>query len=150
MDSLPKLKHVLIIDNHPDHVQTIRDTLAQGNGDCEVVAIAQPDEAIQYLQRHEPYSDAPRPHLILLDPRLAVTPQTPDGLTILATIKSIPHLKRTPIVVLTLSDDEATVFNSYLLQGNCYVIKPSDLEQLAHIVKRIEEFWLGIVTLPAE
>ncbi|NEQ98197.1 MAG: response regulator [Cyanothece sp. SIO2G6] len=150
MDSSPRLQHVLILDNHSDHVQTIRDTLAQGRDDCQVVAIAHPDEAIQYLRRQNPYGEVPRPNLILLDPTLAVTPQTPDGLTILATIKADPQLKRTPIVVLTLSDDEATVFNSYLLQGNCYVIKSSNLKQLTNIVKRIEEFWLGIVTLPAE
>ncbi|MEB3230300.1 MAG: response regulator, partial [Leptolyngbyaceae bacterium] len=146
----PKLQHVLIIDNHPDHVQTIRDTLTQGNSGCDIVVITCPDEAIQYLRHQDQYANTPQPHLILLDPDLAMATQTQDGLTILATIKADPRLKRTPIVVLTLSDDTATIFNSYLLQGNCYVIKPSSLQELAHIVKRIEEFWLSIVTLPVE
>ncbi|MGK7888329.1 MAG: response regulator, partial [Leptolyngbyaceae cyanobacterium] len=130
-------------------VQVIRDILSQGNNSREIVAIADPQSAIQYLRRQEPYSDVPHPSLILLDPDLASTLH-PNGFTVLSIIKADPNLKRTPIVVLTLSDDTATVFNSYALQGNCYVIKSDNLQHLADIVKQIEEFWLEIVTLPTE
>ncbi len=149
MDFSSKLQHILIIDDHPDHVQTIRDTLSHDSKNREIVAIAYPQEAIQYLNRQDQYSNATRPHLILLDPNLA-TASHQDGLTILSAIKANPQLKRTPIVVLTLSDDTEAIFNSYFLQGNCYVLKSSNLQHLADIVKQIEEFWLGIVKLPTE
>jgi DNA-binding NarL/FixJ family response regulator len=66
-------------------------------------------------------------------------------------VPDVPEqFRRIPIVVLTISANEEDIFRSYALQGNCYVIKSSDLDQLFQIVKRIEEFWLGIVTLPLE
>jgi chemotaxis family two-component system response regulator Rcp1 len=69
---------------------------------------------------------------------------------LLETIKAEPQLRRIPIVVLAMSAHEDNILKTYLLQGNCYVVKSTDLEHLAHIVKRIKDFWLGIVTLPLQ
>ena len=150
MELSPKNRLILVIDSHPDHVQTIQSALDQSVVCCDIVAIANGEEAMRYLHRQGDYSNAARPDIILLDLNLSQTASIKSGLEVLADIKADSHLKRIPIVVLTLSDDDAIIFNSYALQGNCYVLKSTNLEQLAHIVKRIEEFWLGIVTLPVE
>jgi chemotaxis family two-component system response regulator Rcp1 len=73
-----------------------------------------------------------------------------DGLNILAMIKGNDQLRRIPIIVLTVNDRAEDIFRSYALQGNCYVLKSNDLESLSGVAKRIEEFWLQIVTLPVE
>ena len=150
MELSPKNRLILVIDSHPDHVQTIQSTLDQSAVCCDIVAIANGEEAMRYLHRQGDYSNAARPDIILLDLNLSQTASIKSGFEVLADIKADSHLKRIPIVVLTLSDDDTIIFNSYALQGNCYVLKSTNLEQLAHIVKRIEEFWLGIVTLPVE
>ena len=150
MELSPKNRLILVIDSHPDHVQTIQSALDQSVVCCDIVAIANGDEAMRYLHRQGNYSNAARPDIILLDLNLSQTASIKSGLEVLADIKADSYLKRIPIVVLTLSDDDTIIFNSYALQGNCYVLKSTNLEQLAHIVKRIEEFWLGIVTLPVE
>ncbi len=80
----------------------------------------------------------------MLDPNLPKK----GGREVLAEIKSDEKLKRIPIVVLTTSDAEQDIIESYNLHVNCYIKKPVDFEQFIEVVKSIEDFWLKIVTLP--
>ncbi len=137
---------ILIVEDNPDHIQTIQQTLAQTTLQPQIMAIGNGEQAMQFLRQQGDYASTRRPDLILLDLNLPGK----DGRELLAELKADPQLRRIPVVVLTMSTEETDILNSYTLQGNCYVIKSSDLEQLAQIVKRIEEFWLEIVTLPGE
>ena len=137
---------ILVVQDNPDHSRLIEEALNEKTGRYQIIAIADGVEAMDFLHRQGNYADATRPDLILLDLNLPGK----DGKELLAEIKADPQLRRIPIVVLTICANEEDIFRSYALQGNCYVIKSSDLEQLFQIVKRIEEFWLEIVTLPVE
>ncbi|HEY9735237.1 MAG TPA: response regulator [Trichocoleus sp.] len=145
MDTPPAARVILVIDSNADHVRIIEQALGESDEAYKMVAIASGQQALAFLHHDSPYETAPRPDLILLDLNL---PE--EGREILAAIKEAPHLRRIPIVVLTLADSDDDIFNSYALQGNCYVIKSTDLDQLHQTVKQIEAFWLGIVTLPGE
>jgi chemotaxis family two-component system response regulator Rcp1 len=137
---------ILVIDQNPDHIRIIESTLEDSQGNYRMVAIADGSEALDFLYRRGQHETAPRPDLILLD----LHQSQPDGLEILSTIKANDQLRRIPIIMFTASDQPEHILRSYALQGNCYVLKSDDLGNLAAIVKRIEEFWLGIVTLPVE
>ncbi len=106
--------------------------------------VADGEEAMAFLHREGRYADAPRPGLILLDLNLPKK----DGREVLAEVKADEHLKRIPVVILTISSDEEDVLKSYNLHANCYITKPIDLGQFVKIVKSIEDFWLTIVKLP--
>lgn len=137
---------ILVIDGNPEHIRIVETTLQESQGSYRMVAIAQGAEALDFLHRRGDYEAASRPDLILLDLNLADM----DGLDVLADMKADAPLRRIPTIVFTSSDQADHVFKSYALQGNCYVLKSDDLNNLASVVKRIEEFWLGIVTLPVE
>ncbi len=146
MEESPVGRLILVVEDNPEHTRLIKDALNDNLGQRKIVAIADGVQAMDFLHRRGNYADATRPDLILLDLNLPGK----DGREVLAEIKAEPQLRRIPIVVFTISATEEDIFRSYALQGNCYVIKSSNLDQLFHIVKRIEEFWLGIVTLPGE
>ncbi|NEP15857.1 MAG: response regulator [Leptolyngbya sp. SIO4C1] len=135
---------ILAIEDNPDHARVIQQTLAAST--LEVVAIANGEEALAFLTRQGRYATARRPDLILLDLNLPGR----DGRALLSLFKRDLALRRIPIIVLTSSNSHDDIHTSYLNQSNCYVIKSEDLDQLARIVKRIEDFWFGIVTLPIE
>jgi two-component system, chemotaxis family, response regulator Rcp1 len=137
---------ILVVEDNSEHLRQIEASFRESQVPHRLVAIANGHDAMNFLYRRGDYSDALRPDLILLDLNLPGK----DGREILAEIKSDRQLRRIPIVILTTSNNTADISKSYTLQGNCYVIKSSDLEQLFQLVKRIEEFWLGIVTLPIE
>jgi DNA-binding NarL/FixJ family response regulator len=52
------------------------------------------------------------------------------------------------VVVLTTSEAEKDIVQSYSLHANAYITKPVDFEQFIQVIHVIEEFWLTIVKLP--
>jgi CheY-like chemotaxis protein len=100
--------------------------------------------ALDFLRRKEPYTQAQRPDLILLDLNLPKK----NGREVLAEIKTDPALMTIPVVILTTSKAEEDIIRAYTLHANCYITKPVGLAQLTDIVRTIEKFWLTIVTLP--
>jgi CheY-like chemotaxis protein len=97
-----------------------------------------------YLRKEPPYTDVPRPDLILLDLNLPKK----DGREVLAEIKEDPELRFVPVVVLTTSAAERDLVKSYNLHANAYIVKPIDLGQFIDVVQAIENFWFSIVKLP--
>lgn len=104
-------------------------------------------ELLEYLRREGDYAEqgsAPTPGIILLDinmPRM-------DGLTALAEIKKDPALRRIPVVVLTTSDDEHDILRTYNLGAASFITKPVTFSSLVDLVRTLDGYWTGIVTLP--
>lgn len=103
------------------------------------------EKAMAFLRKQAPFTDAPRPDLILLDLNLP----RKDGREVLAELKVDDSLKTIPVVILTVSSAEEDILRSYRLHANCYITKPIDLDQFLKVVRSIEDFWLTIVKLPA-
>jgi CheY-like chemotaxis protein len=139
------LAEILLVEDNPSDVLLTQIAMQQ----CKIVnnVHVAPDgeEALQFLRRQGPHGGAARPDLILLDlnlPRM-------DGRELLAAIKADPDLKSIPVVVLTTSDAERDVIQSYSLHANAYITKPVDMDQFIRIVKGIDDYWFGLVRLPA-
>ncbi|BAU15573.1 response regulator receiver protein [Leptolyngbya sp. NIES-3755] len=135
---------ILIIDENREQVLLIQNALQSDSVLCRVEAIADDTEALNFLHRRGEYTQAERPNLVLL------SLPTEKSRRVLEELSSSSQLRRIPIVLLNESEDEEDIFNSYALQGNSYVIKPQNQEQLHQVVQRVKDFWLGIVTLPIE
>jgi CheY-like chemotaxis protein len=103
------------------------------------------EQALQFVRRTGPFTDAPRPGLILLDVNL---PRV-SGLEVLAELKRDPHLLRIPVVILTTSQAEEDILRSYQLHANAYVSKPVDFEQFITAIRQIDTFFLTLVQLPS-
>jgi CheY-like chemotaxis protein len=135
---------ILLVEDNKGDVRLTIEGLKEGKVRNNLHVAQDGVEAMDFLRRKGPFKDSVRPDLILLDlnlPRM-------DGREVLAQLKSDPHFKTIPVVVLTTSRAEQDVLHSYELQANCYITKPVDLEQFITVVKSIEDFWLTIVTLP--
>lgn len=99
---------------------------------------------MDFLLQRAGYEDAPRPDIVILDLNLP----RKDGKEVLAELKGDPVLRSIPVAVLTTSEAEADVLDSYDLGANCFLTKPVDLDQFLKVVQAVEEFWLGMVRLP--
>ena len=143
--NLVKPIEILLVEDNPGDVRLTIEALKEAKVINHLTVLKDGVEALAFLRRQAPYSAAPHPHLILLDlnlPRM-------DGREVLAAIKADDSLKHIPVVILTSSQDEQDVLKSYNLHANCYISKPVDLDQFVRVVRSIEDFWLGIVVLPA-
>ena len=141
-----KQKIVFLVEDNKADIRLIEEALKNSSIDYQLVTVRNGVEAMSYLRQEEPYGDAMRPDLIILDLNLPKK----DGREVLAEIKSDKNLRRIPVIVLTTSRNEDDVQQSYDLNANCFITKSRNLSQLFTIVKRIEEFWLATVTLPSD
>ena len=137
---------ILLVEDNPGDVGLTLEALKEATLPNKLTVVKTGIEALSLLRRQGQHAGAPRPDLILLDLNLPKK----DGRKVLAEIKTDENLKRIPVVVLTTSEDERDVLESYNLHANCYVRKPVDLDAFIEVVRSIDSFWLAIVKLPPE
>ena len=135
---------ILLVEDNPGDVGLTLEALKEATLPNKLTVVKNGADALSLLRRQGQYAGAARPDLILLDLNLP----RKDGREVLADIKEDEDLKRIPVVILTVSNDEADILKSYNLHANCYITKPIDLGQFIKVVKSIEDFWLTIVKLP--
>jgi len=131
------LVEILLVEDCPDEALLMEDALKESNLTCRVHTVEDGEEAMDYLWQRGAYALAPPPDLILLDLHLP----RKNGFEVLAEIKEDGRLRRIPVVVLTSSASEQSYVAAYELHANCCVKKPTELDQFALVVKRIEAFW---------
>jgi CheY-like chemotaxis protein len=141
-----KIIEILLVEDNPGDIRLTQEVLKEGKIYNHLNVVEDGEKAIAFLNRIEPYINAPLPDLILLDLNL---PRR-NGLEVLGIIKTNEALKHIPVVVFTTSQAEEDITSAYNLHANCYITKPIDLEQFTKSVKSIEDFWLSIVKLPKE
>jgi len=137
---------ILLVEDNPGDVRLEVEALKEAKILNHLSVVKDGAEAMEFLRRKGKFADVEKPDLILLDLNLPKK----DGREVLAEIKADVDLKRIPVVVLTISRDEADVLTSYNLHANAYIIKPLDLEQFINAVRKIEDFWLTVVRLPSK
>ena len=136
---------VLLVEDNPGDVRLTREALKEGKLLINLSVASDGLEAMAFLRREGAFAQAPNPDLILLDLNLPKK----DGRELLQEIKVDPELKRIPVVILTTSEADADILETYGNHANCYLTKPVDMGQFLEIVKILEEFWLTIVKLPS-
>jgi two-component system, chemotaxis family, response regulator Rcp1 len=138
------LMQILLVEDSAADVRLTQEALKDAKILNELHVARDGVEAMDFLLRRGDRADAPRPDIVILDlnlPRM-------DGKEVLAEMKGDSDLRSIPVAVLTTSDAEADVLDSYDLGANCFLTKPVDLDQFLKVVQAVEEFWLGMVRLP--
>lgn len=102
--------------------------------------------AMNMLNQKDEFKDFVRPDIILLDINLPKK----SGQEVLAEIKEDKELRKIPVVVLTSSQAEADIAQSYEKYASGYISKPISLKGFQEVVTAIEGFWFNIVILPKD
>ncbi|MDV3353767.1 response regulator [Leptolyngbyaceae cyanobacterium CCMR0082] len=131
---------LLVEDNPDDEILTIR-ALNRNHIGNQVVVAHDGVEALDYLFGTGPYADRDvslKPAVILLDlklPRL-------NGLEVLRRLRGEALTKLLPVVVLTTSNEEQDLLDSYNLGCNSYIRKPVDFLQFSEAIRQLGMYWL--------
>ena len=99
---------VLLVEDSPGDVRLTQEAFRDANSAIHLHVVCDGVEAMAFLRREKPHSDAARPDLILLDLNLPKM----DGREVLARIKHDDSLKTIPTLILTTSGAEADVVKS--------------------------------------
>ncbi len=147
MNSLnrPQPLKLLIVEDCPSDVWLIKEALKQARMPVHVTLVEDGVAAIDYM-RSVNEGKATRPDLILLDLNLP----RKTGREVLAELKASPIHRQTPVLVMSSSRSEEDIRECYRLNANCYITKPSTLDDYFDVVKSIEEFWFQVAQLPSQ
>ena len=140
-----RLINILLVEDNPADVRLTQEALKEAaHARTRLHVAGDGVEAMEFLHREGSFAAAPRPDLMLLDLNL---PRV-DGRQVLAEVKGDPELRRIPVVVLTTSPSEDDILHAYDQHVNSYIRKPVDLDQFLHVLRAIDDYWLGSVSLP--
>ena len=132
---------ILLVEDNPADVRLTIEALKTADVPTQLHVARDGAEAIALLTRQAP--PPLRPDLVLLDLNLPKK----HGREVLAEIKARDELRHIPVVVLTTSQAEQDILESYRLRANAVVTKPLDLDEFFTVIRAIEQFWLVAVKL---
>jgi len=137
-------KSILLIEDEPADVELIRHVLHQAPAPARLQVLGSLAEALGFVDALRRHPRQERPDLIILDLNL----HQERAFGVLQAIKDDEHLKAIPILVLTSSSADRDVWRSYQHHANAYIVKPTDARDFQTVLRRIVEFYLGVVLLP--
>jgi two-component system response regulator len=132
---------ILLVEDNPDDVELTLRALEKHNVANEVVVVRDGAEALDYLfatGSHAGRGPKRSPQVVLLDLKLPKV----DGLEVLRRQRADPRTELLPVVILTTSDEQRDIVESYRLGANSYVRKPVDFQQFAEAVRQLGLYWL--------
>ena len=71
-----------------------------------------------------------------------------DGIEVLREVRNDEYLRRIPVIVLTTSQQDSDIVESYDLGTNAYIVKPGTPNEYMKILQSISHFWFELVVLP--
>ncbi|MDQ2878964.1 MAG: response regulator [Pseudomonadota bacterium] len=135
---------IVMIEDDEGHARLIEKNIRRAGILNEVKHFTDGTTALNYMFNHADGPALNGPALILLDLNL------PDmsGTDILAKIKaSDSAVRRTPVVVLTTTDDKVEIQRCYDLGCNVYITKPVNYESFAQAIRQLGLF-LSVIQVP--
>jgi chemotaxis family two-component system response regulator Rcp1 len=136
--------NILLVEDNAGDILLTLEAFKEVKLKNTIVVARDGEEALNLLNKVGEFKDAVTPDIILLDINLPKV----DGKEVLAAIKNDSHLKTIPVVMLTTSDSEKDIAESYVNHANCYITKPVDFIKFIEVIKVLENFWITIVQLP--
>ena len=127
---------IVMIEDDEGHARLIERNIRRAGVNNEIMPFTNGTDALKFL--FDPAINVASRHLlILLDLNL------PDmtGIDILQKIKADQHTKRSPVVVLTTTDDEREIQRCYDLGANVYITKPVNYEGFANAIRQLGLFF---------
>lgn len=137
---------ILLVEDNPNDAELTIRALKKNNITNNILHLKDGEEAINYLFPNNEEPKNGKPKVILLDLKLPKV----DGLQILKRLKSDEKTKLIPVVVLTSSQEEKDIMESYKLGTNSYVTKPIDFEKFVSAVGDLGLYWMLLNQAPRE
>jgi CheY-like chemotaxis protein len=138
---------MLLVEDDPADQKLIKASLKNQRIANDLVVVNNAEEALDFLHSRGDYRGRTAlPDLILLDLNMPGM----GGKEFLKQIKADEGLKHIPVVILTTSNSERDILDSYRLQAAGYVHKPVALDEFKQVMGEIEDYWFVLCKLPRE
>jgi len=135
---------ILVVEDNPADMRLIREAFRETRAPKALHMVEDGVDAMAFLRREPGYEQSPRPDLVLLDLNLP----RKNGVEVLAEMRLLDRLSMIPVIVFSTSSSQDDIQAAYRSRANCFVSKPSDLDDYFETIHSIDKFWLQTVRLP--
>lgn len=138
---------ILLAEDNPQDAKMAMRAFTKHNFVNRLFWVKDGVEALDFIFCREAYSDrdgTQMPKVLLLDLKM---PRR-DGLDVLRELKEHERTRGIPVVIMTSSNQERDLVESYRLGVNGYVTKPLDFASFTEVVAKIGMFWLLVNQVP--
>jgi CheY-like chemotaxis protein len=138
---------ILLVEDNPNDVELTLRALRKLSITERVFVVKDGAEALDFLFASGAYRDRKvetRPKVVLLDLKLPKV----DGIEVLRRVKADARTRAIPVVMLTSSQEERDVAESYAIGVNSYIVKPVDFSQFVHAVSELGVYWSVLNKVP--
>ncbi|ELY57233.1 response regulator [Natronococcus jeotgali] len=133
---------VLLIEDNPGDVRLTQEAFRTTESEISFRVLGDGEAAATYFRALE--NGEPRPDLVLLDLNLP----RKDGIGVLEVIEEELDYPPPPVLVLSSSDAEADIAESYANAANAYLSKPDAMSEFSSMAEAIERFWIETAQHP--
>jgi len=136
---------LLLVEDNEDDIVLITEAFAEAKLMNVMSTVRDGEEALAYLRQEGQYKHVRRPGLVLLD----INMPKKNGFEVLQAMKADPRLRSVPVVILTTSDREDDIVQSFADGACSYIRKPMSLEQFVQAVRDFELYWTMVSRVPS-
>jgi two-component system response regulator len=132
---------ILLVEDNPNDAEMTLRALRRNNLANRVHWVKDGAEALDFLLGTGAYARPDplvAPKLVLLDLKMPKV----DGIEVLRRLKADAATRNVPVVVMTSSNEERDVAESYRLGANSYIVKPVEFEAFQETVSKIGLYWV--------
>ena len=136
-----RLATILLVDDDPGDRKLVKQSLRNQRVANELKTADSGEAALEYLKHSQNKEyDYPMPDLVLLDLNMPGM----GGKELLKRLKADPALSHIPVVILTTSDSDKDILESFTLQASGYVKKPVTLGEFQKVLTNLTDYWFVI------
>lgn len=132
--------HILLVEDNPGDIILTKKMFGRVDKRSVIKSITNGSDAISYFANKDNDENFIIPYLILLDVNLPGA----SGIEVLKYLKSHEELKIIPVIMLTTSDRDVEIYNSYMNYANSYISKPFDPIDFENCIKKIHDYWINV------
>ncbi|WP_049761576.1 MULTISPECIES: response regulator [Cyanophyceae] len=145
-------RSILMVDDQPGYLELMAEVVEEYFPELHLQTAPNGEQAWQFLNQGQALAPSAAenqshwiyPSLIISDLNLPKI----SGVDLLHRIKQDPYLQAIPVIIFSTSQAEQDILRCYQAQANCFITKPSNVDDFFTVVQQIIAFWLNLVTLP--
>jgi two-component system, response regulator len=146
-DQSLKPAEILLVEDNADDVEITLRAFRKIRVANKVHVVRDGQQAVDLLLHTGDYggrADSPQPDLVLLDLNLPKL----NGLEVLERIRASDERSTMPVIMMTVSERQEDIQQSYRLGANSYITKPVDFAKFVRATEILGEYWIDIAKLP--
>lgn len=143
-EEIEPIINVLLVEDNEDDIVIMKDAFDDVLTMNIKKVVNDGVEAMAFLRKENGYKQAAEPCLIILD----INMPKMNGFEVLEAVKSDQNLKHIPIVMLSTSNREEDIMNSYKKGASSYVSKPVDYNEFTEVIEKFAMYWSHVSKIP--